>query len=206
MWRAYRGWLDAFAVILVGLVLLFPEAGVVVHPALERAGTHELDRIAELQAHMVGHPDDAEAAIELSELFLWQWRPDWSLATLGGVLTRHPDDFRLHFGMAVAHADRFDFRSAKASIDSAEAACQHDPVRCSEANRVRMSVFDRAVGDVLAQHVNPLKDPNRAKEIIDSVMHTAKIPRPEDAHRLFPAPPRPAPGKQKPSVAAPAGH
>src|SRR5262249_55982438 len=143
MWRAYRGGFDFVGVILVAFVVLFSQPRVAVLPALPRAGTHDLDRISELQAHLMGAPDDFDGVLELSDLYLWQWRPDWSLATLGPVVERHPDDFRLQFAVAIAHADRFDFPNADAAIDRAQLACKKNagPQKCGEPDRVRMAVF-----------------------------------------------------------------
>src|ERR1044071_2790325 len=104
MWRAYRGLFDFVGVILVAFVVLFPQPGVSVLHALPRAGSHDLDRISELQAHLIGAPDDVDDALELADLYLWQWRPDWSLATLGPLAERHANDFRIQFAIAIAHA------------------------------------------------------------------------------------------------------
>jgi len=205
MWRAYRGLLDFVGIVMVAFVVLFPQPGVTVLHALPRAGTHDLDRISELQAHLMGAPDDIDGALELSDLYLWQWRPDWSLATIGPVADRHPDDFRLQFAVAIAHADRFDFPAADAAIDRAQAACKKNtgPFKCENPDQVRMAVFKQAVGDVVAQGVNPNKDPNKAKIIIDNAIHNAKIPKPgAEAKRLFPPPPKKKP--EKPGAAAPA--
>src|SRR5438874_869226 len=119
MLRTLRPHFDLAAILFIALVFLFPKPGVTVKPALARAGTRTLDRIAELQAHLVRSPDDSDAALELAELFSWQWRPDWALASLGPMAERHPDDFRLQFAIAVGYADRFDFVRAKRTIDRA---------------------------------------------------------------------------------------
>jgi hypothetical protein len=201
MFRAYRGLLDLVAVAVVAFVVLLPPPGVTVLHALPRAGVHDLDQIAELQTRTMSHPQDASAKLDLADLYLWQWRPDWALATLGPLAEQKPDDFRVHFAMAVAFADRFDFRNAKAAIDMAIAACNKNAgeEKCGEPDEVRMKVFGTAVGDVVAQGINPLNDPNRAKIIIDNAIHNAKIPKPgEEAHRLFPPPPKPK--AQKPTA------
>jgi hypothetical protein len=171
---------DLGAVGLLALVLLFPEPGVTVRPALPRAGAHEIDRIAELEAKLSSHPDDVDSALELSDLYVVHWRPDWALATLGPLAARYPDDFRIPFGMAVAFADRFDFPRAKQAIADARAACTRAATRgqCGDPDQVRMSVFEQAVGDVVAQGVNPAWDPNKAREIIDRVLHNARVPAP----------------------------
>jgi hypothetical protein len=195
MLRVWAPLVDLVALGLLALVFLFPRPGVTVRPALARAGTQTLDRIAELEARMASAPDDAALALELADLYVGQWRPDWALATVGPLAARAPGDYRLHLAMTVAHAERFDFIAAKAALDRAKAACGKNagPAPCGEPERVRMSVFDRAIGDVVAEHVNPANDPNRAKEIIDSAMHNMKIPRPEDAAKYRPAPRKPPP-------------
>jgi len=200
MLRVFRPWLDLAAIFLLAIVFLFPRPGVIVHPALPRAGTQTLDRVAELQARLLAQPADAEAGLELADLYVWQWRPDWALSVLGPLAERHPGDFRIPFALAVAYADRFDFPSAKASIDLAQEVCTKNAgaAPCGEPDRVRMSVFDHAVGDVVAEHVNPIKDPNRAKEILDSAMHNAKVPQP--GHSWVPPKPKP---KQTPTPAPP---
>src|SRR5262245_53469799 len=124
MWRAYRGWLDVVAILAVGFVFLFPSPGVNVLFALPRAGARALDRIAELQARLLAGPDDADTALELADLYTWQWRPDWALATLAPLAERRPDDFRLRFAIAVAYADRFDFAAATRTIDRALEVCR----------------------------------------------------------------------------------
>jgi hypothetical protein len=174
----WRGPVDLASIGLLAIVLLFPRPGVTVRPALIRAGDRALDRVAELQAHLLGHPDDTAAALELADFFTGQWRPDWALATLTPQEARFPADFRVSFAIAVAYADRFDFVRAKQAIDRAQAACARGggPVPCGDPDRTRMGLFDHAVGEVVAQHVDPVADPNRAKEIIDAAMHNAKVP------------------------------
>jgi hypothetical protein len=196
MLRVWGPFIDLGAIGLLALVFLFPRPGVTVRPALPRAGSQTLGRIAELEARLLAAPDDAALAIELADLYVTEWRPDWALATVGPLAARHPDDFRLHLAMTVAYAERFDFKSAKEAIDRAEVACDRGgPVTCGESERVRMSVFERAIGDVVSQNVDPSRDPNRAKELIDSAMHNMKVPKPEDAGRYRPTPKKPAPRK-----------
>jgi hypothetical protein len=193
MLRAYRSLIDLIGLGLAALVFLFPRPGASVRPVLTHAGARTLDRIAELQAHLARAPDDVDAALELSDIYIDQWRADWSLATLAPIAARKPNDHGLLFGLAVAHAERFDFTSAKTAIDQAQVACEHAPADCAEPDRVRMAIFDHAVGEVVAEHVNPLRDPNRTKQIIDSALHNTKIPHPDRAPLYLPPPPKPKP-------------
>jgi hypothetical protein len=182
MFRAYRPFVGFFAIALVALVVLFPKPGVVVRPALARAGSATLDRIAELQSYRVTSPDDVESAIELSDLYLSQWRPDWSLATLSPLLAPRPEDFRLRLALAAAFADRFDFPKAKEAIDAARAICERpsaDPP-CGEPDRIRIGVFETVLGNLVSQGATFVKDPNQVKDIIDHALLNTKIPDPRE--------------------------
>jgi hypothetical protein len=202
VFAAYRPFVGLLAIGLLAIVVLFPKPGVVVRPALARAGSATLDRIAELQSYRVSSPDDVEAALELSDLYLAQWRPDWSLATIAPLAARRPNDFRLQLALAATFADRFDFPKAKQAIDAARAICEGsaaDPP-CGEPDRIRLGVFETVLGNLVSQGASFQKDPNQVKDIIDHSLLNTRIPDPREPRSPLllqkQKPPAPAPAKQ----------
>src|SRR5450432_1351413 len=118
--------LDVLVLLLLATLLVMPRANVTVKAALPLPPQRR-ERVAELQAHLLGSRDDVPAALELTDLFLEGHRPDWALATVGAVLPEHPNDYRLHLRRAVAYADRFEAAPAFAAADQALALCNAPP-------------------------------------------------------------------------------
>src|SRR5882762_13714 len=99
--------LDLILVVVLAVVFLMPRPGVTVKAALKLPAERR-ERVAELQAMMLGQEDSVEPALELANIYLDGHRPDWALATVGSVLRGHPDDYRLYHLRAIAYADRFE--------------------------------------------------------------------------------------------------
>jgi len=195
--------LDVLVLLLLATLLVMPRPNVTVKPALA-IPVERRERVAELQAHLLGTPDDVNAALELSDLFLDGDRPDWALATIGGVLPGHDRDFRLHLRRALAYADRFESAPAFAAADKALTLCDAGPVPgvppCDEAPRARItllrSTLDRIKG------IDMRNNPALAKDKIFEGLHPVWVPKNKNANKRVPgANPTPA---AKPAPGAPA--
>ncbi len=118
--------LDLIVLLLLATVILMPRPDATVKPAL--AVDPELRaRVAELQSGLIGRPDDADAAVELANIYLDGHRPDWALATVGAAQRFHPSDYRLYHLRAIAFADRFDGEPASEAAARALSLCQQTP-------------------------------------------------------------------------------
>lgn len=136
--------LDILVLLLLATVLVMPRPDATVKTALVLAPERR-ERAAELQAHLLGSPDDVSASIELADLFLDGHRPDWALATVGHLLPAHVDDYRLQLRRAVAYADRFEAPPAFEAAERAQRLCDGAPVPgvppCDEAVRGRITLL-----------------------------------------------------------------
>jgi len=136
--------LDILVLLLLATLVIMPRPDATVKTALALAPERR-ERAAELQAHLLGNPDDVPASIELADLFLDGHRPDWALATVGHLLPAHTDDYRLQLRRAVAYADRFEAPPAFEAADRALKLCDGAPVPgvppCDEAVRGRINLL-----------------------------------------------------------------
>src|SRR3954466_8255283 len=128
--------LDILVLLLLATLVIMPRPDATVKAAL-RLGPERRERVAELQAHLLGEPDDVGASIKLGDLFLDGHRPDWTLATVGHLLPRHADDYRLQLRRAIPSADRFGPAPAFEAANRSWALCNGPPVSnvppCDEA-------------------------------------------------------------------------
>jgi len=136
--------LDILVLLLLATLVIMPRPDATVKAALPLAPERR-ERVAELQAHLLGAPDDVAAVIELGDLFLDGHRPDWTLATVGRLMPEHADDYRLQLRRAVAYADRFEAAPAFAAANRSWELCNGPPVSkvppCDEAIRGRIALL-----------------------------------------------------------------
>ena len=169
--------LDLIVIALLAAVLLMPRPDVTVKAAL-RLQPERRERVAELQAAMLGHEDPLPEAIELADIYLDGHRPDWALATVGAVLPLHQDDFRLHQIRAIAYADRFESAPAFEAATRALALCERPaPAQptCGEAARSRLSLLHTTLQSVAG--VDMRGNPVLAKERIFEQLRPTFIPK-----------------------------
>ena len=185
--------LDLIVIVLLATILLMPRPDATVKPALNIDGERR-ERVAELQSMLLGRPDDADAAIELGNIYLDGHRPDWTLATVGSALRFHPDDYRLHHLRAIAYADRFEGTPASEAADRALALCERTAAAgppCGDAAHSRLALLARTLAAVA--RVDMKKAPYLAKERIFEQLHPAFLPKPR-AEKPRPAKPADAKG------------
>ena len=170
--------LDLIVLLLLATVLLIPRPDATVKPAL--AIDPELrDRVAELQSWLVGKPDDADAALELANIYLDGHRPDWALATVGPFARARPDDFRFQHLRAIAYADRFEGAPAFEAASKALALCESAPAgmpACGDAVHARLTLLRSALESVAG--VDMKNQPYLAKDNIFRQLHPVYVPRP----------------------------
>jgi hypothetical protein len=187
--------LDLIVLLLLATVLLMPRPDATVKPAL--ALDPELgDRVAELQSVVAGKPDDADAALELANIYLDGHRPDWALATVGPLARARPDDFRFQHLRAIAYADRFEGEPAFEAASKALSLCERAaagasaPSRpataplaslglapCGDAVHSRLVLLRSALKSVAG--VDMKNQPYLAKDRIFRELHPVYVPRPK---------------------------
>jgi Flp pilus assembly protein TadD len=187
--------LDLAVLILLATVVMIPRPDVTVKPALA-LDQERRERVAELQSELIGRPDDADAAVELANIYLDGHRPDWALATVDGVLERRPDDYRLYHLRAIAYADRFEGSPAFDAATRAVELCDRTAT-CGAAAHARLALL-RSTLEAVAK-VDMRNQPYLAKERILEQLHPVFVPKPKPKLKVPPAP-KVAPG----SAASPA--
>jgi hypothetical protein len=191
--------LDLIVLLLLATVLLIPRPDATVKPAL--AVDAELtDRVAELQSVLVGKPDDADAALELANIYLDGHRPDWALATVGPLARARPDDYRFQHVRAIAYADRFEGAPAFEAASKALSLCEHAPAgmpACGEATHARLGLLRSALESVAG--VDMKNQPYLAKERIFRELHPVFVPKPpRKPPKAVKLPPPPTTGVSNP--------
>lgn len=169
--------LDLVVIALLAVILLMPRPDVTVKAAL-RLPAERRERVAELQAAMLGREDPVAEAIELGDIYLDGHRPDWALATVGAVLPLHQDDYRLHQIRAIAFADRFEsapaFEAATRALTLCERPAPAMPA-CGEAARSRLHLLHQTLSSIAG--VDMRANPVLAKERIFEQLRPTFIPK-----------------------------
>lgn len=172
--------LDLIVLILLATILLMPRPDASVKPALTVDGERR-ERVAELQAVLAGHPDDAAASLELANIVLDGHRPDWALAAVTTALKFHPDDYRLQQVRAIAYADRFEAAPAYAAAEEALALCARapsaGPSACDDTAHSRLALLVSTLKSIA--NVDMRGAPYAAKDRIFHELHPVFVPRPK---------------------------
>jgi hypothetical protein len=210
--------LDILVLLLLGTLVVMPRPSVTVKPALA-LGPERRERVAELQAHLLGTPGDLTARLELADLFLDAHRPDWALATVNRALPQYDADYRVHSTRAVAYADRFEaapaFQAATRALELCEASpppaqpggreagasspapgaepqAPGAPPPCGEAPLARLHLLHDTLERV--KGIDMRENPALAKDRIFEGLHPTWIKKPR--------PPTPGPTLAPPTPAA----
>jgi len=171
--------LDLIVLVLLATIVLMPRPDATVKPALNVDGERR-ERVAELQAILIGHPDDVAASLEAANIYLDGHRPDWALAAASTALKFHPDDYRLFHVRAIAYADRFEGAPAYEAVQRARELCDaaHPPgPACDEAARDRIALLESTLQSVA--RVDMKNMPYLAKDNIFHALHPAFLPKPK---------------------------
>jgi hypothetical protein len=167
--------LDLTILLLLAVAILLPRPGVMVQAGLKLPQDGR-DRVAELQARLVASPADAEAGLELADLFLDARRPEWALATLAPALDRKPDDHRLHRRRALALADHFEAGAAFVAASKALALCEGgSSAQCGDGERGALRLLVGTLDKV--KGLDMRQNPNEAKERILKALHPVWLPK-----------------------------
>ena len=165
--------LDLIAVIAVAVVLLLPRPSVTAQPALVGAAV-ELDAFAELENARAKNPASVDAALALADAELGVAHPDWTIATLASFAAL--DDWRVHLTLATARAERLESERAVTEARRVEALCASATARpaCAPGTEARVGLIKRSMEVLADEHIDPAKDPVRAREQVSKVLHSAK--------------------------------
>ena len=176
--------LDILVLLLLATLIVMPRPSVTVKAALTLPPERR-ERVAELQAHLLGSPDDVAASLQLADLYSDSNRPDWVLATMGALLPRHDGDWRLHLRRALAYADRFESEPAFAAAERSLALClgASQPTtqprsmvpECGEAPRARITLLRNTLDRI--KGVDMRANPALAKDRIFEGLHPVWVPK-----------------------------
>lgn len=178
--------IDLIAVLIVALLVLLPQPGVVVQPALV-GDKADLDRLAVLEDAVFRAPDDVEAAVELGRVYLRAEQPAWALAVLRPHLGT--GDYRVHQVMASAYATLLKPDLALKEAEAGIKACETAGPRCPEPAFIRLQYIANLVRDLAQLGIDPAREPLKAKQRVQAELRAAKA-----------LPPSPSKGSGKPAA------
>lgn len=178
--------IDLIAVLIVGLLVLLPQPGVVVQPAL-LGDKADLDRLAVLEDAVFRAPDDVDSAVELGRAYLRAEQPGWAVAALRPHLTKN--DYRVHQVMASAYATLLKPDLALKEAEAGLKACEAAGPRCPEPASIRLSYIANLVRDLAQLGIDPAREPLKAKQRVQAELRATKARPPS----MFPMKPAPAP-------------
>jgi len=176
--------LDLAILLLLGVAIVLPRPDVKVKPAMAIQDSQR-DRAAELQTRLLQAPSDAEASLELADIFMDAHRPDWALATIASAVEAHPQDHRLVQRRSLALADHFEARPAFESASRALALCRSGSTApCGEGELARLELLVSTLDRI--KNLDMRKDPNTAREQILKALRPTFIPKRTAAKKVTP--------------------
>jgi hypothetical protein len=168
--------LNLAVILLLAVMLLLPRPDAKVKPALEM-GAENRTQVVELQTRLLAAPEDTEAALRLSDIFLDERHPDWALAVLQPAVEAHPNDHRLHWRRSLALAEHFAPAGAHQAATRALALCQTGSARpCGDATLARLQILESTLARV--KDIDMRQDPNTAKKRLIEAMHPTYLRKP----------------------------
>lgn len=191
--------LDLTVLLLIAVAVLLPRPDARVQAGL-KIPAEDRERVAELEAQLMGKPEDLGAALELSSIFLDAHRPDWALEVATSALDHGPMDHRLWGRRAMALADHFEAGSAHAAAARAAELCAAgSSAPCGPGELARLGLLRDTLASV--KDLDLRKDPNAAKERMLKALRPAFLPAPRP-NRVAPGGPAGAPTKPSSEVPA----
>ncbi len=203
--------LDLVAILIVAVLVLLPQPGVTVFPAVQGDKT-DLDRLSGLEDAHYRAPDDVQAAVELARGYLRVEQPAWAVAALEPFFSRgeHP----VHQVAAYAYATLLLPQEALKQTEQGLAACDAKPATCPDMARIRLQYLAELMRQPAQAGVDPQTDPLRARQLVREALRATKPNmRPPTANPAAKAPspasgstptPSPAPNPWQPRRPRPA--
>lgn len=202
--------LDLVAILIVAVLVLLPQPGVTVFPAVQGDKT-DLDRLAGLEDARYRAPDDVQAAVELARAYLRVEQPAWAVAALEPFFGR--GEHAVHQVAAYAYATLLLPQDALKQTEQGLAACDAKPTHCPDMARIRLQYLGDLMRQPAQAGVDPQTDPLRARKLVREALRATKpdlrptaVPSPTKVPSTAPAPstaPKPAPA---PAPAAAGSH
>lgn len=184
--------LDLFAILIVALLVLLPQPGVVVFPAVAGDKT-DLDRLAVLEDAHYRAPADANAAVDLARAYLRIEQPGWAVAALSPFFGQ--GDYQVHQVAAYAYATLLMPKEALRQAEQGLNVCEARGPQCPDVARIRLQYLADLMRKPAGEGVDPALDPLRAKQLVQQALRATKSGvTPGTAN------PSPAPAPQKPAT------
>jgi hypothetical protein len=197
--------LDLFAVLIVAFVVLLPQPGVVVFPAVQGDKT-DLDRLAVLEDARYRAPDDVNAAVDLARAYLRVDQPAWAVAALQPFFGR--GEYQVHQVAAYAYATLLLPQEALKQAEQGLAACTARGPQCPDVAAIRLQYLAELMRQPAEAGVDPSRDPLHARELVRQALRATKSgikTTPTATPTPKPAPPAPAPTPAAPGTVTPGG-
>ena len=208
--------LDLVAILIVAVLVLLPQPGVTVFPAVQGDKT-DLDRLAGLEDARYRAPEDVQAAVELARAYLRVEQPAWAVAALEPFFGR--GEHAVHQVAAYAYATLLLPQEELKQTEQGLAACDAKPASCPDVVRIRLQYLGDLMRQPAQAGVDPQTEPLRARQLVREALRATKpdlrptvpttktsSPSPAPAPSSAPAPsPTPAANPTAPVAPAPAG-
>ncbi|HNN94080.1 MAG TPA: hypothetical protein PKI03_17505 [Pseudomonadota bacterium] len=163
--------LDLVAILIVAVLVLLPQPGVNVFPAVQGDKT-DLDRLAGLEDARYRAPQDPQAAVELARAYLRVDQPAWAVAALEPFFGRN--EHQVHQVAAYAYATLLLPQEALKQAEQGLAACDAQPSACPDMARIRLQYLAELMRQSAQTGVDPQTDPLRARQLVREALRATK--------------------------------
>jgi hypothetical protein len=163
----------ALAVLVILIVLPMPSRAIDVLYVHDRAPLGP--EIAEAQADLARHPDDAIAASRLSDLLVRARQTDWAVRVAArAAQVPSPQKWRAQVAAAAAQAERVEFGPALEWAQRAMATCEEPGQDCPDFEKARLEMYVNALRAGWDSGIDPRTNPQGFQ---DAVRKTAPVIR-----------------------------
>lgn len=163
-------------------MIVLPPREMYARSALKTGDDAEQFAIAQAEARVMVHPDDAEAVADLSRRLTNTNFRDWAVevAMRGEQRTvGKPQHWRALLATSVAYTDRLDVEPALEYANKTLADCDGTATGCPSWERTRVQLYQQYLDAGFKSGINPWRDPVGFRKAGDAAMHQIRINGPK---------------------------
>ncbi len=177
------GLLDIAAVVVLVVLIVLPASGRSIQPLYVHDRASLGPQIAEAQADLARHPDDAVTASHLSDLLTRARQTDWAVRVAARAsAVPSSQRWRAQVAASAAQADRVEFGPALEWAQRAIATCDEPGSDCPDFERGRLEMYVNALRAGWDSGIDPRTNPQGFQDAVRRTAPLIKLQKPKSAN------------------------
>jgi hypothetical protein len=174
---AYLSLIDVAVAAVVAIAILMPPRPQRAVAAAARLDDDARWELAATEARLLAHPDDGQAAADVSRQMREARLLDWAIEVpaLAASAGESATSWRAALAASAAYAQRLDVKEAFEWAQRALAACSKAGTACPGWEQVRVELYTRHLEAGIKSGVDPRKDPEAFRRAGESALRTIHV-------------------------------